>query len=103
MPIGLRRRQRVRRQLASVHARVDFEHLLGRTVGDDAAAVEQDRALAHLPDEFVRMRRQHHDARSFDQRLHAVSCARRKTRIAGAEPLVEQQDFRIDRGRNGEA
>ena len=29
-------------------------------------------------------------------------CPRRKTRVAGAEPFVEQQDLRIDRGGDGE-
>ena len=37
------------------------------------------------------------------KRFDALGRARRKARVAGAEFLIEQQDFRIDCGRDGEA
>src|ERR1700730_10595974 len=93
---GILRWWRWRPRLLLVHLGVQVEHVLGRSVGDDTAVLEQNRAIAHLADQFVRMGGKHHDARSPDQSLDSLGRARGETRIARAESLVQQKNLWIE-------
>ena len=99
--LGQRRLLVLRAEPAVLHladeALVRLDHLVGRTVHRDAAAVEPDRPLAEPRHLVERVRDEQHARAALDQLAHPCRRAGEEVGIAGAEDLVDDQDLGLSR------